>query len=517
MDEVNILVEIEFNNNQYVFYMYNKSLHENKFYLGKIINNELITKLTDDEIKYLKSMMKYILLSDRSNHIRLNDYYIDGDIYTKYYDSVSETYYVVGKDSKIVNYLNYIFNFFQLASVDINNSIIIQDDMSNIKIKKRKKIDEIGVVIFSISVAFISAYYCDKYINNASNSIIDVQTINYHEEIDNSISKYEKIIESNILKRDLDKIVTSIKNNKNISEYEKKMFLSNLNFYIENIQYIDVDTISKRLLELKIKSSKDREKYNAAINVAGYYLTVENEIINFCSESIETMPKDILMHEFAHVHTVKASKVGKSILEALTELMQHEYFNMYDETPMVYKEHCNYIRILCEIIGVEPLKKFFFSGNINYIYEALLKIDDDYDKARTFVDNFDTLFDALAEREVNNNEIVRGLINDTRQNISNDLNHYFKLAKGCDIKEDIIVSTYMNQYSGLYFPVYYNGIEIATNNYVSKGYFSKEYIDKNSNLVINITNPRDGITTFPFIVTDQNRVQQLEINRIYIH
>jgi len=75
----------------------------------------------------------------------------------------------------------------------------------------------------------------------------------------------------------------------------------------------------------------------------------------------------------------------------------------------------------------------------------------------------------------------------------------------------------MNDRSNFYYPVYYEGIEISTHDYISKGYFSKQFIEKNPNLIINVTDPKDGVTIFQFVVTDNNRVQQIEINQKYIH
>ncbi|HHW69147.1 MAG TPA: hypothetical protein GX747_02245, partial [Tenericutes bacterium] len=339
-------------------------------------------------------------------------------------------------------------------------------------------------------------------------------TNNIYIKIDNSIEDYEEKVSLNNLDKDLETMIVAIKQNKKITDFERDVFLSNINFYIENINYIDVNEISNRLKKLEIESNNNRKKYNVNNNVLAIYSKPENKIVNFHTDDTKTLPKDILTHEFMHIHSSKIYKFGLSLMEALTEIMQHEYFYKYDETTGPYKEHCMYVRVLCEIIGAEPLKKFFFSGNINYIYKELLKLDNDYDRITNLIDNMDSLLAAINNYDIDmtndKKDILRQVMDSSRENIENDLKHYFKLARGYNVEDDKVISTYFNVVADNYYPVYYNDEEIYTYDFIYKGYFSEQYIKANPSLILHVSSynyETDSIVNDSITIKDEDRIQ----------
>lgn len=173
----------------------------------------------------------------------------------------------------------------------------------------------------------------------------------------------------------IDNVKELINSNPNLSEYDKNIILNDdlLNFALP---YINMNTEYKVELYNYIlpnfKIEKEEISRTGIIGTRKYdVLIIDINKINNSNKNIEDYYKDTLIHEFAHM--LQPINGYSFLFEGFTEMLANEFSDIENDPNNSYRENQKYIKILMEIIGTEPVTKYAFTGNIEYIKNELNK------------------------------------------------------------------------------------------------------------------------------------------------
>ena len=276
--------------------------------------------------------------------------------------------------------------------------------------KSKKKNNTIKGVIKKIVPGTLALYLGITLISssNATNIIL------------NKTKKNIGIITSNIARADtMDEDVSlldAIEQNENVTREDKDLIDTLEQLIIED-EYLDINQAKRALRTIKINynvekpigvADSTKARYNEGTNIIDVY------------ESSETINKDLLRHEI--VHSIYVNIFTKFLpdyfSEGMTELLINEYVSElhYDEKT-TYPFEVIMVKILCEMVGSDNVRKTFAKGNMKTIenkvediagtqrtkdffktienifkkYESGIKIsDDEYNKMMNFLDSYFT-------------------------------------------------------------------------------------------------------------------------------
>lgn len=276
--------------------------------------------------------------------------------------------------------------------------------------KSKKKNNTIKGVIKKIVPGTLALYLGITLMSssNATNIIL------------NKTQKNIGIITSNIARADtMDEDVSlldAIEQNENLTR-EDKALIDTLEQLIIEDEYLDINQAKRALRTIKINynvekpigvTDSTKARYNEGTNIIDVY------------ESSETINKDLLRHEI--VHSIYVNIFTKFLpdyfSEGMTELLINEYVSElhYDEKT-TYPFEVTMVKVLCEMVGSNNVRKTFAKGNMKTIerkvediagtqrtkdffktvenifkkYESGIKIsDDEYNKMMNFLDSYFT-------------------------------------------------------------------------------------------------------------------------------
>ena len=276
--------------------------------------------------------------------------------------------------------------------------------------KSKKKNNTIKGVIKKIVPGTLALYLGITLMSssNATNIIL------------NKTQKNIGIITSNIARADtMDEDVSlldAIEQNENLTREDKDLIDTLEQLIIED-EYLDINQAKRALRTIKINynvekpigvTDSTKARYNEGTNIIDVY------------ESSEKINKDLLRHEI--VHSIYVNIFTKFLpdyfSEGMTELLINEYVSElhYDEKT-TYPFEVTMVKVLCEMVGSNNVRKTFAKGNMKTIerkvediagtqktkdffktienifkkYESGIKIsDDEYNKMMNFLDSYFT-------------------------------------------------------------------------------------------------------------------------------
>ena len=167
----------------------------------------------------------------------------------------------------------------------------------------------------------------------------------------------------------VEEIMDGIYNKSPELSQENKDLIFNKDFFEDILNYVNASNASKILF---------REKFNNIIikidddihdGVAGYYDPSIPNVIWVRRDALED-PEwycHIIIHELMHM-VEGCDYYYNVICEACAEILSNEYYNSKEKT---YSEERYLIKKLMEIIGVEPIKEYLYTGNFNSIRDSL--------------------------------------------------------------------------------------------------------------------------------------------------
>ena len=375
----------------------------NKILYYYISENEKSFNLNELQIKLIEKVIRK--LAPSTERIKVMDYLLNGNNYEVSIDKKTHFHFFnpLPNDNDLYK-LNMIFNNMNECLFSENG---FNNQTENMKDKLIKRIIKIGnktiITFVSISLIFQASYLLNNEIINRYNDYLsqkteiiavndkdlsNQETIDIDETIvDNNdalITKFEQIMEQNkkITDQEVIRIVTEAVNcNPNLSLEEKNKILSYMPLFIDNKAYMDFNFIKSKFSTLEIIYEKNPGPYGGA-----YYPT-ENKICIWNSRDFNDASPDIFSHELFHVTQNYPSDYNWNhfLVETTNTIFCIEYANQNDNN--LDTQMYDYTRILMEIIGSEPLKKFHNYPVTSIVTDALKEVIDDENKAIKLLEN----------------------------------------------------------------------------------------------------------------------------------
>lgn len=272
------------------------------------------------------------------------------------------------------------------------------------------------VVLVSAALAF-SLTIDFNHINSSSDNDLEISTDQAYHFIEGEEQKLETVasqentsstqnsivVENNKLedkKITVEEIERIIKNNQNLRDEEKDLFLSNPQIFIDNLDYFDKEVVVDQLENLWVGYVE-----NSPQGYGGEYFgrTCEANrygIIVYNATCFEDCNKANLLHEFCHsLSDLDGSHrpYGQASYEILNTQFNNEYFGIVNgQFPnQIYDEGYSWLRngnyILDELLDQDILKKYHACPNPKILVSALTKIIPDEDLAIKLLTNIDLI------------------------------------------------------------------------------------------------------------------------------
>ena len=434
---MNTIAYFKYNRKKYIITL----LKNNRLQFFVKENDRIKVELSKEEIEICEKVINCIKVEKgRSIDLGIKSY--NNQLFRLFYDTQLKLYYTDSNNQDVISYLNFKYN--NTPTICANSSKNKTLDSKNRKkffevpIKIGKKIVilsiVVGVSLFTVSSCDSPEKYSNIYISESSS---EISKYNYSD-IENAINK-----------------------NKYFSQQEKDLLKSMRFLFDENHQYMDMNTIVKRLEVMRIiYYSEDDESNIKGLN--GVYSYQKNQIRMYNTSSFEDCDISVLVHEFLH----SLQRVSNSFLMELSnELFTRETIrrlcdsgqiqkdrlnsdNKLDE-PVFGKGYDNYMPIyytLAEIVDERYLRAFQFEGDTNILVYGLSHCENsdekDAKKAFEFIANINEA--RKYDKEIGIYLPVEDSFEISKRSY-NCLNYYYKIKNGHGIDEDLDVALYYLQ------------------------------------------------------------------------
>lgn len=453
----NIVANFNYNNREYVYL-----LEGNKIVCGYKTNLGIDKNLTKDEKEMIKYVLSKIIISnDKNNHYKCGNFIHNGKRFQIMYDEISKRkffYQIIDNNYALPSVEDnlYLFKMF-------NSSILyIKDNNNNPSNSKNHKNNKIEFIVD----------YCMKGLRVTASILILGICLEYcggHNYITKLVSKF--------VPYSIESMVENIKENKNLTEQEKKNVISCFNIIEDNQEYINTFMIENRLKYLNINYNKKTESM-----ILGRYNPLDDLITIYCAESFDEVCDNelymyIISHKISHIFGSDSNTfLGKSFAEAVNDQFTREYIQNYDEESYYEERMCLYS--LCEIINPNDFKELHFKGGCKSIIDDLTDIINDKKMAYELIGNVDSLRHYNKEfynckNDEDRDDIYAQYVN-TKNEIYNSISKYFYAKYGYNIEYDEIMMLYLVNSgfcSSIDTPFKINDVTRI----ISKGYFSSDY------------------------------------------
>ncbi len=262
-----------------------------------------------------------------------------------------------------------------------------------------------------------------------------------------------------------DRLNDAIINNKYLNEEEKNLIKSILWVFIDNKDYMDLNYFENALLTLKINYTKNN-KHNNCLYTKAEYFDKKNTIVFYNSSCLQDVDDTILTHELMHIMQKKYdNNYNKYLIETINTIFNEEY--SFTEEKSLYPNYYNFTKMLIEIIGEEPFRKYQCYTSVVPIVEELCKIYGSQDDA------VELLYD-LNEYQEMYSKIIKGKskyvdkIDLLKGKILNKINKYYQNKYGFSMDNDLIMIYYYDKntfYDLLINKLFINDKTIITDSY----------------------------------------------------
>ena len=165
----------------------------------------------------------------------------------------------------------------------------------------------------------------------------------------------------------IDEIKNLIYSSSDLSLEEMNYFY-NEDFLNDILPYVNLSVSSKKLLRNKLKNLSIKKYEDKTFSTLGYYNPSEVNVLYLNSEMSEREKNSTLPHEYAHL--CQYGYEYSLIDEAGADIVASEYFN---GEGFFYLTEKVLVKKLMEIIGVEPIKIYLYTGDFEPISNELKK------------------------------------------------------------------------------------------------------------------------------------------------
>ncbi len=236
---------------------------------------------------------------------------------------------------------------------------------------------------------------------------------------------------------------TAVYSNPNLNDKEKDSIEKYLYVFAENKDYIDIDYIKSCLRTLKIEYINQTVKMDEVIVQASY--NDKNNIITFYnSNNIEDVDSSTFTHELFHLMQKKYyCDYNDYLIESINTIYNEEYTNTKESS--TYINYYNFTKMLIEIIGDEPIKRYQGYTDVTPILKSLTDLIDDKRYAvelLKYLDNYKVLFEKIKydDSELDNANINE--LDNLKRIIVDRIGNYYEAKYGFSMDNDLVMLYY---------------------------------------------------------------------------
>lgn len=452
-----ILLKFKLNDKEYCYYKENDT-YKYGYLDGENISNEL----TQDEI----SLIKYVLykITPSKDIFYYHDILYNGNNYQIYIDK--KTGFKIFKPEpsrEDLIYLNMKYNNLSpdVVYADADNTENNKQPATNKYIKYVIEAESALLAIYIapwlITSAIIGPYSFSEY-EGVYNSVIS--TI-YHE----TIGEVKKAYYENLTDEEIIAFVTEkLEANKNITEEEKSLFLSNPKIFTENKEYINFEFFGDNLKNMTI-SYQDGTiiEGTSKKGASGMWIPSFKKIKMGYNEVDEPeWKRGVLTHEFCHTFSVYKNYTP-AILEPLNDEFNSNYFTE-DNGYWYCKKN---LKALANIVGKEPLRKYQFCNDNGYVIEELMKIIDDKEMALKLINYMQDSKEAHEDNQLDKKE-------EYQKEIKNIFSKYYQAKYHKNMDDDLLMTYYFSENDTEYLNKIRYALDINGISYYDNGFVISE-------------------------------------------
>lgn len=582
-----IIATFLFNGKNYVIY-----LKGDNVIFGYFNNGDIDNKLNSDEMSMLYCVYDQIRVQP-STSVFCGMYQINGNDFKIFMDTRNSMYsFLLNKDGKdsipSEEQLKFLNNYYNHQKLVFN---ICSDDI-------KKFVKSGGIFFFRVVKIYVICIIVPVCSCLAFNALPDLTKFNVKYQLASISAKDLTELNKNYEYEDL---IAAINQNKKLPDEDKKFLIESLALeFNENKEYMDIEAVIKKLKTLDvdyIKSFTYDNKLKKYVRipreegVTGIYIYLLNKIRlydsvdekeiseNYISQpfTLAQVSKSCYFHEANHVLTnetwesvvsdlVEALRLSDTsfefyndivesmqpinnntlLLELTDELFSREYFSEYNDNNQLAEEHTGYqskmpyIYALAELLDEKTLREYKYNTNSDIIISALLKIDDNKEKAYELITSINSIdmytynytkafYDENGDMKDMNSDEEEEFIKASREQKNNykkihdSFAYFYEKKYHRDMSDDMIMLSYfMNtgvataeerqkvlDFLGIEEFYYINGVQ-------PKGYLSSYYKEKNPGVTIYYGTSKESLedNLSSIVIDDNNRYLEDLENRI---
>ena len=466
---MHLLGDFIYNNTKYLIYINNK-----KFTFSKVVNNEEVFALSEEEHNLIKEVLKQILPT--GNIIKLNNVIYNRHKYNHYLDVTNDLHYFYGQNNNIKDLadLCYLYNneVEYVCDKHLNN-----EDKAKKRYQRLVKANKILITLNISLVAFLSIIPkinpdINRYINNPVTLAI--------RELDNRVMTLEEVYDY-------------LDQNPYLSEKEKEYIHKFEDFIITELPYTNYQDLKENLMNMRTIYHEEAGEFRGTWTYQGkekYNIDIYNSKSN---GDLEESDYSTFSHEVLHAFTVNYGhqpRYMSPFYEFINMVLNNEFVSNeggYYQYDIGYSALNNEGYALMELFNTDTLRRFHagYDGNI-LLRELEMIIPDQWLGIKLF-NTFNDYYLMLKSHTYTNEEL-----NSIKSELKTMINRYYLAKNKQNISENIYmaylldVNTLINKLASSY-----NDYVIEFQ-FVNMKYYFNAKIPNNKEFILRLKSPETG-------------------------
>ncbi len=176
-------------------------------------------------------------------------------------------------------------------------------------------------------------------------------------------------------------LLNALYENENLTEEERK-YLTRYHAMIADNPYLNREYVYYVLSNLDIQYKENSSEQE---EIVGRFFKDTLTIENYDFEESTTS------HEVTHaIHSKYSKYLPNFFKESVTELLRSEYgYESADFLGYAYFPCVPFVKVLCEMVGADPVLKAYTLGDMNILYNEMAKVAGSVEEAKSFLIDFE--------------------------------------------------------------------------------------------------------------------------------
>ncbi len=239
-------------------------------------------------------------------------------------------------------------------------------------------------------------------------------------------------------------INNALRINSYLNDKERNIISSYSWVFLNNKNNIDLEYFIKCLSTLKIVYDINEKCENGTVSVNGSYNTEKNTITFYHSNNIDDVELSTFTHEMFHVmQKICKTDYNSFLIETVNTIFNEEYTGTHENSS--YTSYYNFTKMLIEIIGKEPFRKYECYTDITPIINELVNIDGSEREAYNLLCNLDCYKNLIEQIKYDGSyfdNIKITNLEKLNKDIINQISNYYEKKYNRIIENDLIMLYY---------------------------------------------------------------------------